>query len=48
MILTQMIDINKMLKLTKGQGYKIKGQGQIRKFGKKIVLTIYPEPMILF
>ena len=28
MILTHMIDNNKMLKLTSGQGYKVKGQGQ--------------------
>ena len=32
MIPTQMIYINKMLKLTQGQGHKIKGQGQICKF----------------
>ena len=29
MILKHMIGTNKMLKLTKGQGHKIKGQGQI-------------------
>ena len=30
-----MIDINKILKLTQGQGHKVKGQGQICKFVKK-------------
>ena len=29
MILTCMIDINEMFKLTQGQGYKVKSQGQI-------------------
>ena len=28
MTFTHMIDINEMLKLTKGQGHKVKGQGQ--------------------
>ena len=28
-ILTYLIDIGKMLKLTKGQGHKVKGQGHI-------------------
>ena len=48
MILTEMIDINKMLKLTKGQGHKIKGQGQICKLAKEIVLTVIHEPMIVY
>jgi len=34
MILTHMIDTNKMLKLTIGQGRNVKGQGQICKFVK--------------
>ena len=29
MILAHMIDINEILKLTVGQGHKVKGQGQI-------------------
>ena len=29
MILAYIIDIDKMLKLTKGQGHKVKGQGHI-------------------
>ena len=32
MILTYIIDIDKMLKLTKGQGHKVKGQGHIYVF----------------
>ena len=35
MTFTHMIDINEMLKLTKGQGHKVKGQGQIYSFDKK-------------
>ena len=34
MILTRMIDINKMLKLS--QGHKVNGQGQICKFVKNV------------
>ena len=34
MILAHMVDINEMLKLTLGQGHKVKGQGQICNFGK--------------
>ena len=36
MTFTHMIDINEMLKLTKGHGHKIKGQGQICKFVKDL------------
>ena len=32
MILAHMVDINEMLKLTLGQGHKVKGQGQICSF----------------
>ena len=46
MILTHMIDINKMLKLTQGQGHKVEGQGEICKFVRNIVLTAVHEPMI--
>ena len=46
MILTHMIDINYMLKLTIGQGHKVKGQDQIGNFVKKNVLTMIHEPMI--
>ena len=31
-----MIDINKMLKLTLGQGHKVKGRGQIFSFVKNL------------
>ena len=41
-----MISIVEMLKLTKGQGQKVKGQGQTNKFVKKTYLAIYYEPMI--
>ena len=40
-----MISIVEMLKLTKGQGHKVKGQGQICDFVKKLVSTIYQEQM---
>ena len=36
MILAHMIDINKILKLTLGQGHKVKGQGQICSFVKNL------------
>ena len=36
MILAHMIDINVMLKLTLGQGHKVKGQGQICSFVKTL------------
>ena len=36
MILAHMIDINKILKLTLGQGHKVKGQGQICSFVKTL------------
>ena len=32
-----MISINEMLKLTKGQGHKVKGQGQTCKFVKNFL-----------
>ena len=38
MILTHMIDTNKKIKLTKGQGHKVKGQGQINSYVKKLIL----------
>ena len=42
-----MIDNNKMLKLTQGQGHDVKGQGEICNFVKQtLVLTMYQEPMI--
>ena len=34
MILTYIIDIDEMLKLTKGQGHKVKGQGYICNYVK--------------
>ena len=40
MILTQIIDTDKMLKLTQVQGHKIKGQGQICEF-VKILFQLY-------
>jgi len=46
MMLIHIISIVKMLKLTKGQGHKVKGQGQTFKFVKKRYLAIYHEPMI--
>ena len=46
MIHTQMINYNKMVKLTLGQGHKIKGKGQICKCVKKLVSTICHGPMI--
>ena len=36
MIFIHTIDINEMLKLTQGQGYKNKGQGQICSFVKNL------------
>ena len=36
MILTHMIDINETLKLTQGQGHKVKGQGHICNFVKNL------------
>ena len=37
MILTHMNDVNKMLKLTLGQGHKVKGQGQLCSFVKTLL-----------
>ena len=45
-MLIHMISIDKMLMLTQGQGHKVKGQGQICNFEKKLVSNIYHEPMI--
>ena len=42
MILTYIIEIDEMLKLTQGQGHKVKGQGH-RHLCEKIVLTITHE-----
>ena len=36
MMLIHMISINEMLKLIKGQGHKVKGQGQTCKFVKNL------------
>jgi len=41
-----LISIAEMLKLTKVQGHKIKGQGQIFKNVKKIVSTLNDDRMI--
>ena len=43
-----MIDIYETKKLTEGQGHKVKGQGQICNFTKKIVLAINRERVIGF
>ena len=43
MILTYIIDIDETLKLTQGQGHKVKGQGHIGIYVKKIVFTITHE-----
>ena len=40
MILTYVIDIDEMLRLTEGQGHKIKGQGHIYVLRKIIVLAL--------
>ena len=45
MMLIHMISIDNMLMLTQGQGHKVKGQGQICHFVKKLVSTIYHEQM---
>ena len=37
MILTHMIDTNKNIKLTQGQGHRVKGQGQIKSYVKTLV-----------
>ena len=52
MILTHMIGINEMLKLTQGQGHKVKGQGRQRsrsnmQLCEKIVWAINQERMIV-
>ena len=43
MILTHMIDVDETLKLTQGQGHKVKGQGHIGIYVKKIVWVITHE-----
>ena len=43
MILTYIIDIDVMFKLTEGQGQKVKGQGHIYVLCKIIVLAINHE-----
>ena len=40
MILTYIIDIDKTLKLTQGQGHKVKGQGHRAIYVEKIVWAI--------
>ena len=35
-----MIDIDKTFKLTQGQGHRVKGQGQVKSFVKKIESSI--------
>ena len=41
-----MISIDGLLKLTQGEGHKVKGQGQICTFVKKLLSTLYYEPTI--
>jgi len=43
MILTYVIDTDEMLRLTEGQGHKVKGQGYIYVLCKIIVLAINRE-----
>ena len=43
MILTYIIDINKILKLAEGQGLKVKGQGHTYVLCKNIVFDINHE-----
>ena len=47
-ILTNIIDTNKILKLTQGQDHKVKGQNQIFNFIEEIVSTVYYEPMVVY
>ena len=47
MILTYIIDIDEMLKLSEGQGRKVKGQGHIYVLCKILVSSINHERMIL-
>ena len=37
MIFTHMIDIDETFKLTQGQGHRVKGQGQINSYVKKMI-----------
>ena len=45
MILTYFIDIDETVKLTKGQGHKVKGQGHIYVLCEILVSTINHERM---
>ena len=45
MILEQIIDIDKTVKLTKGQGHKVKGQGHVCIYGYFFVSAINHELM---
>ena len=45
-IFTSNIDIDEKIKLTQGQGHKVKGQGKICYYVKKLVLIICNELMI--
>ena len=40
MILTHIIDIDETLKLTQGQGHKVKGQGHIGIYVKKLLTML--------
>ena len=46
MILTHMIDTNENIKLTQGQGHRVKGQGQFLKLCKNIGSSIKHERKI--
>jgi len=48
MTLTNMIIIDKKLKMIESQGHKVKVQGQICNFVKILVYTVYHEPMIKY
>ena len=37
MVLTHMIDTNKKIELTQGQGHGVKGQGQMNSFVKNFI-----------
>ena len=37
MVFTHMIDIDETFKLTQGQGHRVKGQGQINSYVKKLI-----------
>ena len=48
MILIHNISIINMLRLTLGQGHKVKGQGQLCKFVKTLFLTVYHAPLVVY